>query len=133
MVGCQTPKTIGYFQDIQPGQGVPSVQPKYITFQPGDKATIIVKSKDPELAELFNLSTVSYRVGQGTNNSYYNGSQNVSFYTIDSDGNIDFPILGKVHIAGLLRGAWRRTGVVHHPELLFRVGFDWIVGHRNCG
>ena len=33
----------------------------------------------------------------------------------------------------LLRGAWRRTGVVHHPELLFRVGFDWIVGHRNCG
>lgn len=104
MVGCQTPKTIGYFQDIQPGQGVPSVQPKYITFQPGDKATIIVKSKDPELAELFNLSTVSYRVGQGTNNSYYNGSQNVSFYTIDSDGNIDFPILGKVHIAGLQRG-----------------------------
>ena len=104
MVGCQTPKTIGYFQDIQQGQNVPTVQPKYITFQPGDKTTIIVKSKDPELAELFNLSTVSYRVGQGTSSSYYNGSQNVSFYTIDADGNIDFPVIGKIHIAGLQRG-----------------------------
>ena len=104
MVVCQTPKTIGYFQDIQQGQNVPTVQPKYITFQPGDKTTIIVKSKDPELAELFNLSTVSYRVGQGTSSSYYNGSQNVSFYTIDADGNIDFPVIGKIHIAGLQRG-----------------------------
>lgn len=100
---CQTPKDVNYFQDIRPGENVPVVQPKYITFQPGDKATIVVKSKDPELAELFNLSTVSYRVGQGTNNSYYNGSQNVSFYTIDSEGNIDFPVIGKVHIAGLKR------------------------------
>lgn len=104
MVGCQTPKTIGYFQDIQQGQNVPTVQPKYITFQPGDKTTIIVKSKDPELAELFNLSTVSYRVGQGVNSNYYGGSQNVSFYTIDADGNIDFPVIGKIHIAGLQRG-----------------------------
>lgn len=104
MVGCQTPKTIGYFQDIQQGQNVPTVQPKYITFQPGDKTTIIVKSKDPQLAELFNLSTVSYRVGQGTSSSYYNGTQNVSFYTIDADGNIDFPVIGKIHIAGLQRG-----------------------------
>ena len=100
---CQTPKDVNYFQDIRPGENVPVVQPKYITFQPGDKATIVVKSKDPELAELFNLSTVSYRVGQGTNNSYYNGSQNVSFYTIDTDGNIDLPVIGKVHIAGLKR------------------------------
>lgn len=104
LVGCSTPKTISYFQDIKPGEEVTAVKPKLITFQPGDKATIIVKSKDPELSELFNLSTVSYRVGQGSTNSYYNGSQNVSLYTIDAEGNIDFPVIGKIHIAGLQRG-----------------------------
>lgn len=103
MSSCGTPKEVTYFQDLKPGEETPIVQPKFITFQPGDKLTIIVKSKNPELSELFNLSTVSYRVGQGATNSYYNGNQNVSFYAVDSDGNIDFPVLGTIHIGGMKR------------------------------
>ena len=32
-----------------------------------------------------------------------NGDGNVSPYTIDSQGNINFPVLGKLHIAGMTR------------------------------
>lgn len=99
---CDTPKEITYFQDALKNDSAIATKPVFITFQPGDKASIIVKSKDPELSELFNLPTVSYRVGQGTSSSF-NSGQNVLMYTVDSDGDIDFPVLGKVHIAGMKR------------------------------
>lgn len=100
---CGTPKQITYFQDVTPKDSMVIAHPSYVTFQTGDKFSIVVKSKDPELSDLFNLPTVSYRVGQGANSSFYNTSQNVSLYTVDSDGNIDFPVLGKVHVGGMRR------------------------------
>lgn len=36
-------------------------------------------------------------------NSSYNYNQQVSSYTVDSNGNIDFPVLGEIHVAGLKR------------------------------
>lgn len=100
---CSTPKEITYFQDVTPNDSIVIANPVPVTFQAGDKLSIIVKSKNPELSDLFNLPTVSYRVGQGVNSSLYNSSQNVSLYTVDSEGNIDFPVLGKIKIGGLKR------------------------------
>ena len=31
------------------------------------------------------------------------GAQSISGYTVDSHGDIDFPVLGKIHLAGLTR------------------------------
>lgn len=98
---CSTPQQINYFQDVLPNDSMAIVKPAYVTFQPGDKFSIVVKSKDPQLSDLFNLPTVSYRVGQGANSSFYNTSQNVSLYTVDTNGNIDFPVLGTVHVGGM--------------------------------
>lgn len=100
---CTTPRQITYFQDVKANDSSAISNPTFITFQPGDKASIIVKSKDPELSDLFNLPTVSYRVGQGATSSFYNSSQNISLYTVDSNGDIDFPVVGKVHIGGMKR------------------------------
>lgn len=64
--------------------------------------TIVVSSKDPELAALFNLTRVQQRVGStGLNNSNNNGE--ISGYTLDDKGAIDFPVLGNLTVAGMTR------------------------------
>ena len=65
-----------------------------------DLLAIMVNSKNPELALLFNMPMVSYQLGSGSTNS---GSQRVLGYLVDGNGDIDFPILGKLHVAGLTR------------------------------
>ena len=54
---CQAPK-LGYFQDVQSGQIQELQTPKLLTVQPGDRLSILVGSKDPGLAYLFNLHNI---------------------------------------------------------------------------
>lgn len=100
---CGTPKEITYFQDATPNESVEIAKPYFITFRPGDKVSIVVKSKNPELASLFNLPIVASSANQVNGSAIYTGNQNVSYYTIDANGEIDFPVLGKVKISGLKR------------------------------
>lgn len=97
---CSTPRNIAYMQNTVFGQEEAIANLNEIKIQPKDKLSIVVSCKEPELARLFNLVQASNRVGQ-------EGSQqsdgNVSVYTVDSYGDIMFPVLGKVHIAGLTR------------------------------
>lgn len=101
LTGCSTPQ-VGYFKDLTPGEIQTITGIADLRFQPDDKLSIVVKSKDPLLSELFNLSIVSSRVGYSQSNtgSY---SQLMSVYTIDSKGEIDFPVLGIVKIGGMKR------------------------------
>lgn len=100
--GCSVPRKVVYFQDVGSGVRKEGVAEAPVTVQPEDKISIVVNSKNPELAEMFNLPMMTHRIGQPMNNSY-NYNQQVSSYTVDSNGNIDFPILGEVHVAGLKR------------------------------
>ncbi|MEY8686604.1 polysaccharide biosynthesis/export family protein [Bacteroides sp. AN502(2024)] len=99
--GCSASHKIAYMQDVRSDvrREVATVQ---VTAQPGDKISIVVNSKNPELADMFNLPIMAHRIGQPMNNSY-NYNQQVSSYTVDSNGNIDFPILGELHVEGLKR------------------------------
>ena len=98
---CKTPQNIRYFQDIQAGSEIILPDVPMITVQPQDKISIVVNSKDPELTSLFNLPVVAHRIGSEYSN--LNSTQQISSYSVDAEGNIDFPILGKVHVAGLNR------------------------------
>ena len=103
---CAKPKEVVYFQDLQQGDGsLAAVQAKEIRVRPDDKISIIVNSRDPQLTDLFNLPYVSRQLGQTLRSvtSTYGQSQGVSGYTVDSDGNIDFPVLGKIHVEGMTR------------------------------
>ena len=103
---CATPKEVVYFQDLQQTDGtLAAVQAKEIRVRPDDKISIIVNSRDPQLTDLFNLPYVSRQLGQTLRSvtSTYGQSQGVSGYTVDSDGNIDFPVLGKIHVEGMTR------------------------------
>ena len=67
--------------------------------QPKDQISILVSSKDPQLAALFNLPRVQYRVGESSQNS----GGDVSGYTLDTEGYIDFPVLGRLYVAGMTK------------------------------
>ncbi len=100
VTSCTAPK-LGYFQDVQSGQVQQLQTPELVTIQPGDKLSILVGSKDPGLAYLFNLQIVGrYRTSQSDANLT---TSQVASYTVDGDGFIDFPVLGKLHIAGKTR------------------------------
>lgn len=97
---CEAPK-LGYFQDVQSGQVQQLSAPKLVTVEPGDKLSILVGSKDPGLAYLFNLQIVGrYKTSQSDANLSTN---QVASYTVDETGCIDFPVLGKLNISGKTR------------------------------
>lgn len=90
---CGAATKVVYLQDIQPNTTIALQEVKTITLQPGDKLSIIIHSRDQELAQLFNISG-----GNGVSGNIQN-----SVYTVDSDGKIDMPILGPITAEGLTR------------------------------
>lgn len=99
---CAAPANVTYFQDSQDKEIATNVSTEQIRFRPEDKMSIIVNCQGAELMNQFNLPYVARYVGSQTDgfSSYNTG---ISGYTVDADGNIDFPVLGKVHVAGLTR------------------------------
>lgn len=98
---CSTPQEITYFQDLRPGESeLALVSPTEIKIMPKDKLSILVNSQDLRLTNLFNLPIVSQQIGMETPSGMTRG---LSGYTVDSKGNIDFPVLGAIHIEGMTR------------------------------
>lgn len=98
LLSCGSPKNVVYLQDVQPLKQQ-AVNSQYeVIVHPDDLLAIMVNSKDPELALPFNMPMVSYQLG-----SQSAAQQRVLGYLVDKEGNIDFPILGKLAVAGLSR------------------------------
>ncbi len=98
LTACVTPKHYNYLQDLQPGTEMTTPESGYIRLQPKDEMAILVKSNSPELDALFNKG-----MNTDLNSGYVQGTQYVDGYVVDEAGNIDFPQLGRVHVAGLKR------------------------------
>ena len=99
---CSSPRQVVYFQDLRPGETEIAMSAvSEIRLRPEDKVSIIVNSRDPQLTNLFNLPYVSKQLGAVSGSSGSN--QGVSGYTVDDQGEIDFPVLGKLYIAGMKR------------------------------
>ena len=94
---CVTPKHVRYLQDM-PKDGMPINESLEATVAPFDDLNIHVLSssagKEDELLKPFNaVQSIS---GGGINTS-------LSGYLVDSEGNIQFPVLGTLHVQGLTR------------------------------
>ena len=105
---CGTPKNIVYFQDIEGDTTLATSKADPIRFKPMDQISVIVNSRDPQVTAMFNLPYYTNRIGQTqsmttTAGNIASGTQGISGYIVDSDGNIDFPVLGKIYVAGLTR------------------------------
>lgn len=107
VTSCTTPQNITYFPELNTGSIVQAERVIDIKVKPEDKLSIVVSTQDPALSSLFNLVTVQNRLSSSSNSSGSSSSSSgggqVSYYTVDSSGNISFPVLGKIHIAGMSR------------------------------
>ena len=102
LTACTTPKTVSYFPDLKDGEIVNTIFSKGLILMPSDQLSIVVNTKSAELNNVLNLPVTSQIIGYSELQSV-NQSRGTSVYTIDPDGFIDFPLLGKVKAAGLTR------------------------------
>ena len=101
MSSCSSVKNISYIQDKLLNNPEKLDAHAGIVVQPKDMLSIVVSSRNPELTSMFNLPLVSYMAGSEIVGS--GGQQRIMGYVVDNEGCIDFPILGKLKIAGMTR------------------------------
>lgn len=96
---CATKKNLIYFQ----GQGDSTLASKDKNYTPvlktDDFLYISVLGLDEDAIKPFNLPYIQ----TPANITYSSGTPNAQGYLIDANGDIDFPVLGKIKIAGLDR------------------------------
>lgn len=91
---CVTKKDIIYFQNAKDFETVVDTDTFSAKLKVGDEVSIIVSTFDPTLSAPYNALTQAANQGGG-------GGGQMMGYIIDVDGNIDFPVLGKVKLIGL--------------------------------
>ena len=108
--GCATPRDIVYLQDATDASTIAHIPAQPIRLKPMDQISVIVNCREPEITAMFNLPYYTRRIGENQSLSGAGGnivnstsSQYISGYTVDSDGRIDFPILGRISVAGKTR------------------------------
>ena len=102
---CSPPANISYIQDVEEAPVLTPPKASAIRLKPMDQISIVVSCRDPQVAAMFNLPTYTRRIGEQSNLSANLGSNSngMSGYTVDSNGTIDFPIIGEVVVSGLTR------------------------------
>lgn len=111
LVGCSTPANVAYFQNAETIRGMTLQNEQPLRLRPKDKINVLVSSSDPMLISQFNLTatTSSMRsLGNTTSPQTAIGSSGSTSaqllaYTVDEQGDINFPVLGMVSVAGKTR------------------------------
>lgn len=106
---CSTPKDVAYFQDASALNGMATQAEQQLRLRPEDKINIVVNSSNPMLEQQFTLTTANTSrtlgpaiVARSTAGSS-SGNTQVMAYTVDEQGTIDFPVLGKISVGGKTR------------------------------
>lgn len=97
-----TYQSINYLQDINGDTVWAASNNNGIVIQPKDQISIVVSCREPQIAAQFNLANASYQAGSEIM-STNSGTQRLLGYVVDNEGYIDFPVLGKLKVAGLTR------------------------------
>jgi polysaccharide export outer membrane protein len=109
---CAAPKNVAYFQNAEDIRGMSLQKEQPLRLRPKDKINILVSSADPMLVSQFNLTAATGSVrslGSTTSPKTTAGSTSGSStaqllaYTVDDQGDINFPVLGKVAVGGQTR------------------------------
>ena len=89
---CVTPSQITYIKDMEYGKDYPARPAPELRIQQQDHLSIRVYSSDPALATPFNVGAI---IQDGV------GGTHEASYVVDSQGNIDFPVLGTIPVEGM--------------------------------
>ncbi|MGC4130440.1 MAG: polysaccharide biosynthesis/export family protein [Bergeyella sp.] len=99
LVSCTTKNKadeLNYMQNVEQIATEISLKNTVSTIQKGDQLMIFVSAKDMDVVRPFNQSYYSNQTGP-TANAVASAEKN---YLVDSEGNIDFPVLGKINTTG---------------------------------
>jgi polysaccharide export outer membrane protein len=97
LFSCVPRKRLVYLQDID-NQKSYEISMRYEpTLQPDDLLNVIISAENPEVTLPFNLPQIQGNYGLNESQS------NIKTYLIDSDGFIEFPVVGKMKLGGLTR------------------------------
>lgn len=97
LYSCSSGSKITYLQNAD-GISTEEKSLKYEpTLQPDDLLSIIVSAQNPESTIPFNLPQIqgNYNIG--------NNQNGIKTYLLDNQGEIDFPVIGKIKLGGLVR------------------------------
>ena len=98
---CSNYRNVAYFQNSQSLPDVPQQVELYNAhIMPKDLITITVNTTDPEASLPFNL-TVQSRETSALGGLHTTTQANLQQYLVSNDGEIDFPVLGRLHVGGL--------------------------------
>jgi polysaccharide export outer membrane protein len=104
---CKPARDLTYFSDLDQqkeySQSITNLQEARI--QANDLLSIVVTSLSPEANSLFNRGAMPAVGTSGTAavSGYANSNSFNESYLVDKNGQIDFPVLGKITVAGLTR------------------------------
>ena len=105
LASCSTSKALTYLQDTKPGDKFAVSEAPELKAKPGDRLDIFVTCKNPQLALPFNVVGGVLNMDLGSNDDGATRSSLSSSaqkgYLVDTKGNIDFPVLGTLHIGGM--------------------------------
>lgn len=105
LAACADVKSVPYMTNIDdiPAAALSAVttQAGDFAIKPGDLLQINVASTNLDVVAPFNK--VHYVPTAGSSLNY--GDHSSVFYLVDDNGNIDFPVLGKLHISGMTKNS----------------------------
>ena len=99
LFSCASKEDVVYFNGINSSDNIIGLESYSPSYHMQDELVIIVNALDAEAARPFNKTAVT--VAQDLTDA--RGRERLQTYRIDSDGNINFPVLGKIQLAGLNR------------------------------
>lgn len=104
MGACSGVKNVAYLQKL--GASTDSLKHKQSSslynarIKPQDLLSITVVTSEPETSRIYNL--VVPQISENTTNNL-TSIPTLQNYLVDNDGNIDFPVFGKLNVKGLTR------------------------------
>ncbi|MGM1057518.1 MAG: polysaccharide biosynthesis/export family protein [Bacteroidota bacterium] len=100
---CVSGKKITYFQNMEQLEQLAETTKTGLSIKPNDLITISVAAYNMEAALPFNLTVAGAATGGGDAGLRVGGTQQLQPFLVDSDGNIEFPQLGTLKVAGMNR------------------------------
>ena len=102
---CKTKSEVTYFKTVGTGDNMEISAKEAISYEPkiipDDILAITVTATDPNAVAIFNLPTSSFL---SPGETQMNITPSLQTYLVDAKGDIEFPVIGKIHVAGITRG-----------------------------
>ncbi len=101
---CASQQDVVYLQDtMNSAKDIAMKQTYEVKIQPDDMLAILVNSRDPQLAAQFNMPIVGYQLGNRMSAEQVTTTNSLHGYLVNKDGDINFPVLGEIKVAGMTR------------------------------